>query len=378
MEIAPELRGPTVPESPDYVNPLESSSRWYLSARAQAIRYAASIGFNLSNRTEPAAPTPSREFWVDSTLSQCPGQRSIKVEVWNPPRISLGPRAAVINLHGGGWILGQGTDDARWAAAVMGSLDAVVFTVNYRLAPNHPFPIPVEDCVDAILHISRRAVEYGVDSDRIILSGFSAGATSALASWVILQDPSRWNYTLPVPVPRIAGLVLFYPVLDWTISRPEKRKTCNRPDLTLPKGLTDLIDASYVYPPIPREQRTDWRLSPGLMSDELLQKIPNLHLCLCEYDMLLAEGLQFAKKLDVHKKPCTLRIVKGEKHGWDNPPPMAPKESVSIEYGEATQAIAKWLGQDHDTDKESMRSMRTKRLRIPLPRGLSLRSRSAG
>ncbi|KAK5998225.1 Putative alpha/beta hydrolase-like protein [Cladobotryum mycophilum] len=380
MDIPESIKKPTVPEPPDYENPLEASSRWSLAARAQAIRYAASLGFSIANRTEPAPPTPSTEFWVDSTLAEsCKGRHKIKVDVWTPPKLSIGPRAAVISLHGGGWILGQGTDCARWAGTVMGSLDAVVFTVNYRLAPTHPFPVPIEDCVDAILQIAKRAGQFGIDPNKIILSGFSAGASSALSSWIILEDPTRFGYTLPFPAPRIRGLALFYPLLDWTISRPDKRQSCCRPDMTLSKGMTDLIDASYIYPPIARRERTDIRLSPGLMPDDLIQKLPSIHLCLCEYDMLLEEGKRFAQKLDSHNKNYSLRVVKGERHAWDCPPPMAPKDSVAVEYGEATQAMATWLGQGHETDTESMRSMRTKRLRIPRPLHLlALRSQSVG
>ncbi|KAF7559825.1 hypothetical protein G7046_g4319 [Stylonectria norvegica] len=361
----------------DLVDVVKSASRWGLVARAQAIRSAASLGFSIANRTDPPAPSPSKEIWLDSTLSAWKGAAKIKVEVWTPPRLSVGARTAVINLHGGGWILGQGTDDARWAGTVMGSLDAVVFTVNYRLAPNYPFPTPIEDCVDAILQIKKRAAQFGIDPDRIVLSGFSAGATNCLSSWLILQDPARWGYELPVTPPRIVGLAVFYPVLDWTITRPEKRQTCTRPDLTLPKGLTDLIDASYIYPAIPREKRTDPRLSPGLMPDDLLNELPPVHLVLCEYDMLLAEGMRFANRLSAAKKNFSMRLVEGEKHGWDNPPPMAPKESVGVEYGEAVQSIAGWLGRDCETDTESMRSMKTKRPILKRPAYLSFRSRSA-
>ncbi|KAF4587530.1 Alpha/beta hydrolase fold-3 [Ophiocordyceps camponoti-floridani] len=365
------------PPPPDYVNPLEASSRWYLSARASAVRYAASLGFSLSNRSDSTAPAPTRDLWLDSTLSRWSGRRKIKVDVWVPTRMSAGPRPAVIDLHGGGWILGQGTDDARWAGAVMETLDAVVFSVNYRLAPSYPFPIPIEDCVDAVLQIANRADELGIDRNSLFLSGFSAGATNALTSWLIIQDPSRWGYDLPSVPPTVAGLILFYPTLDITISRPEKRQMCARPELTLSPSLSDLIDASYVYPPIPRDQRTDFRLSPGLMSDELLQKLPPLHLCLCEYDMLLAEGFRFAQRLQYHNKHFSMRVVKGEAHGWDKPPPLVPKESVGIEYGEATRAVARWLGRDCETDNQSIgsKSHRVMRL-LKRPSYLSFRSRS--
>ncbi|TQV96613.1 hypothetical protein V2A60_003001 [Cordyceps javanica] len=362
----------------DYVNPLATNSRWYISMRAHAIRSAAGFAFSLSNRTVPAAPVPTGCVWLDSTLSTSSGKDKIKVDIWTPPRIALGPRAAVINFHGGGWILGTGTDDSRWAAAVMTAIDAVVFSVNYRLAPGHPFPTPIEDCVDSILQIAARADEFGFDPNRIILSGFSAGASNALSSWIVLQEPQRWDYKLPLPVPNIAGLALFYPVLDWTFTRPEKRSTCHRPDLTLSSGLTDLIDVSYVYPEIPRKECTDWRLSPGLIDDVTLAKLPPMHLCLCEYDMLLQEGLRFAKRVRAcPDNTLTLRVVSQEKHAWDKPLPMAAvKDSVATEYTEATLAIANWLGQFHDTDNDSMLSLPTKRLRLR-PSAYFKRSRSA-
>lgn len=366
---------PTTPEPPDYVNPLESSSRWYLTARAQAVRYAASLGFGIANRSQPAAPVPTREIWLNATLSEWKAQNALKVEIWKPPRLNTRPRMAVINFHGGGWILGAGTDDARWAASVMGALDAVVFSVNYRLAPSYPFPSPVEDCLDSIIQIVMRSAEFGIDPERIMLSGFSAGGNMALSTWIALQNPERWGYELPIPPPHIAGLALFYPLLDWTISRPEKRQTCARPDLTLSKGMTDLIDACYVYPPIPREQRTDLRLSPGLMPDELLEQLPPIHLCLCEYDMLLAEGLRFSKRLEAFNKRFTLSLVEGQKHGWDKPP-GADIDGITHQYDIATESMAEWVGRTCESDRESINSMKTKRPRLVRPKYMSFRSKT--
>lgn len=379
----PQLNGDarSRPQTPSqaaaYVNPLDSSSRWYLSARANIIRNAASLGMSIANRTDPPAPAPTRDVWLDSTLSAHKGPNKIKVELWIPPKVSFGARCAVINFHGGGWILGAGTDDARWAGAVMASLDAIVFTVNYRLAPSYPFPTPLEDCIDAICQIARRAAEFSIDPDKIILSGFSAGASNAISSWVALQDPERFGYKLPFNPPTTLGLVLFYPVLDWTISRPEKRLASCRPEMTLPSSLTDLIDASYVYPPIPRAESTDPRMSPGLMPDDLLRKLPPIHLILCEFDMLLAEGLQFAARVRDAKREITCRIVEGEGHAWNMPPPMTPKESVHAEYAAATQSMANWLGTTSDTDRESVNSISTKRLTIKRPGYLSFRSKTS-
>lgn len=372
----PRLDSTTIQSNSEEVNSLAQSSRWLIYTRAYAYRYGAGLAFGLHNRTAPVAPAPTREIYLDSTLSKYKGVGKIKVEVWSPPRIAVGTRPAVINFHGGGFMLGAGTDDARWAAVVMRAVDAVVFTVNYRLAPGYPFPTPIEDCVDAILQITARAAEFGVDPSRICLSGFSAGGNCALASWVVLQDPTRWDYNFTTEPPKIAGITMFYPVLDWTDGRQAKRQLCARPELTLAPSLTDLIDISYMYPEMDRNKRRDLRLSPGLMPDEMLLALPPVHQCLCEHDMLLQEGLAFTKRLQAHGKTVSERVVKGEKHAWDKPPPMTFKNSAAIEYGEATFAMAKWLGQDYDTDKDSVSSMPTRRLKIPTPSRLSLRSRS--
>lgn len=364
---APFIVGPDPPPqevstSNDYVNPLDSKSRWNLSARAFALRQGARLGFGIQDRFQ-TPPDPHKTLYLDSTLGSARGKGAIKVDVWIPPCCEDRKKRrhhrkhdrplcpALINFHGGGFVLGQGTDDARWAVAAMSEIDAIVFSVNYRLAPRYPFPIPTEDCVDAICQIAKLATtspEFNVDPDRILLSGFSAGGNLALSAWLVLVDPKRWDYTLPEPVPKVAGMALFYPLLDWTISRPRKRATCVRPDQTLPSGMTDLFDASYIYPPLPVDQRNDWRLSPGLMSEEMLDRMPPMHMCLCEYDMLLTEGLTFAERLRLRGKFVEVRVVLGAKHAWDKPPPMVPKESARIEYAAALKSFKSWIG---DLDK---------------------------
>lgn len=495
-DVAQEAKDAVEEPSTDvYNNPLDSSSRMGLAARAYAYRAGASVAFGMGNMISPSVPSPHKTIYLDSTLSKkYSGKDKIKADVWTPDRprnlsrkssrnslkslkkekkkkgnsnvttpssedadhlrpnlsrtstglstteeeapeyvngpekktrpstlsrlssrlstrsskslmtsksrssislpsppsestvnpmeqipTSLHPQAdprsrrpAVINFHGGGFVLGQGTDDGRWAMAVMQALGAVVFSVEYRLAPSYPFPTPVEDCADAILQIRRRADEFWIDPDKIILSGFSAGGTLALASWVLLADYKRWGYTIqPDPnltedmykltvtepgngtvsrdidptVPRPAGLMLFYPLLDWTMSRPRKRLTCSKPELTLPRSLTDVFDASYIYPPEQLKSQLDNPLlSPGLMPDDLIDKLPPVQLCLCEYDMLLAEGKRFAERVQGRGKEVAYRVVKEAKHAWDKPPPFSPPESMGVEYAEAVRAMARWLG----------------------------------
>ncbi|KAI1437947.1 Alpha/Beta hydrolase protein [Xylaria sp. CBS 124048] len=362
------------PLDEDYVNPANKSPRWLLSFHAFALRLAAYIGFKLGNR---GVSSPTERIWLDSTLGRWKGKRVISADIWLPADTPhAAKRPAVINFHGGGFILGSGTDDSPWAETLVGELGVVVFSVNYRLAPGYPFPTPVEDCVDAIIQIHALADRYNVDRDRIVLSGFSAGGNLAMSSWLVLQDPGRWNYDISsslsssttststststsspstsssvfpstcaasLPLPRIAGLVLFYPMLDWTLDRPQKRKVCQRPDLTLPAGLTDLIDASYLYPPRPRRERDDVRLSPGLMPDDMIDRLPPVHLCLCEHDMLLAEGKLFAERIEQRGRRVDVRVVEGERHAWDKPLPFRPKDTAVFEYDVAISALRGWF-----------------------------------
>ncbi|KAF6819869.1 arylacetamide deacetylase [Colletotrichum plurivorum] len=331
----------------EYDNPLESVARWRLTANAVALRSGAAFAFGLQNLSAPVPLAANRVIWLDSTISEWSGPEKIRVDVWLPPQTTptkpTGKVPALINFHGGGFVLGQGTDDARWATAVATALNAVVFSVSYRLAPSYPFPTPVEDAADSILQIVARAEEFRIDTSKVFISGFSAGGTLALASWNILQEPEKWGYDLKFPVPDISGLVLFYPLLDWTITRPMKRETCGRPDMTLSKGMTDLFDASYVYPPRPRAERDDPRLSPGLMTDEMVDRLPPVHLCMCEYDMLLLEGRKFVERLESRGRRISTRLVAEEKHAWDKPPPFTPKDSVVVEYDEAIAAVREWL-----------------------------------
>lgn len=323
------------------------SSYWSLLIRAKAIRAAAALGFALHRLTH-SLPSPSSTTWVDSTLGGSKAKKAIRLDVYNPVNTSKhvdrdGRRPAMIVFHGGGFVLGSGTDDASYAASLTAH-GMVVIAVSYRLAPEYPYPTPLEDCASAILHIHKHSDQYRIDPSQLYISGFSAGGNLALSCLHLFNNPTKFQYNLPSSVPTFRGGILFYPLLDWTKTRAEKRNTCERPELTLPTGLTNLFDGSYLRPDL---DLTDPLLSPGAASDAHLQSLPPLHLVLCEHDMLRREGDELATRLKGLGKEVSARLVEGERHGWDKVP-FAVKDSAAVEYQAAWEVLEDWLRRESE------------------------------
>jgi acetyl esterase/lipase len=116
----------------------------------------------------------------------------------------------------------------------------------------------------------------------------------------------------------------------------------------LPGWMTRMFDTSYLPPTV---DRRDPMISPLFASDEILGRIPNIHLCLCGADTLAPEGLAFGQRLELlgsqedrevdKDREVIVRVVEEVRHGWDKPPlPLAT--SVSEEYNAAGHSIQRW------------------------------------
>jgi acetyl esterase/lipase len=118
---------------------------------------------------------------------------------------TAGPRPVIYHVHGGGMVIGNnrvGVDvPLAWAQA----LDAIVVSVEYRLAPEHPHPAPVEDVYAGLLWTADHAAELGADPERIVVAGASAGGGLCAALALLTRDRKG-----PQPI----GQVLMCPMLD--------------------------------------------------------------------------------------------------------------------------------------------------------------------
>ncbi|KAG8525677.1 uncharacterized protein KY384_000437 [Bacidia gigantensis] len=333
-------------------HPPPRSSPLSLTSQAKVWRSLEQVGTWIGSWPSPAPPEPSflRHFFTSETPSA-----TIELAFYVPPQykknIQRGRRyPVVVNLHGGGFTLGTAKDDARWAAFVLKEVDAVVVSVEYRLAPENPFPTAVEDGVEAVLHLADNAEEYGIDPKKMALSGFSAGANLCFAIPLKMQEhihSSEYqaaakaldNDMTDFILPEIVSIISWYPPLDMRISRAERRATSVRPDKTLPPILTGLFDQSYFHD---EQSKASPLASPSVASDEALQTaLPNdIALFLCEWDMLMKEGLAFSARLKKLGKNVHEVLIERKPHAFDKcPNPFHVDPKVALHYGQACELL---------------------------------------
>lgn len=333
-----------------------SSPRWSLIIKARTLRFLAGIGFYLHNLARPAPPSPSFiRYYTTTTLNGTGDTRdngaSLKLNFYVPAdynrQIQRGHKyPLVVNFHGGGFTIGSPTDDARWAASIVREVTAVVVSAQYRLAPEYPFPTAVEDGVSVLLHLGANAESLGIDACKTTLSGFSAGGNLAftvplrLQTYIADLQHERGGNTLPT-IPNIVSIIAWYPSIDNRLSRSQRRASSLKPHKTLPPILTNLFDAAYF--PNPESVKSPLA-SPAAATDEALKAaLPDdIAMFLCEYDMLLQEGHEFAKRLKGLGKRVTCEVVGKRVHGFDKQPSLWGLDlKVTVFYTRACE----WLGE---------------------------------
>ncbi len=113
------------------------------------------------------------------------GAPEVPIRIYRSKQGTSGRRPCVFEIHGGGFMLGNIDMMDPWCQRVAAELDAVVISVEYRLAPEHPFPAGVEDCYAALAWTASESEALGIDPARIAIAGQSAGGGLAAATALI-------------------------------------------------------------------------------------------------------------------------------------------------------------------------------------------------
>lgn len=226
------------------------------------------------------------------------------VRVQRPDSVT-GPTAALLWIHGGGYVLGRGAQDDGLCHRFSRELGITVGSVDYRLAPEHPYPAALEDCYAALLRLAELP---GVDPTRIAIGGASAGGSLTAALALLARDRGEVTPVLQL---------LSYPMLDDRSSAlPSNR------DYRLWSPKSNAFGwASYLG-------GADPAMAVPARRDDLAGTAP-AWLGVGNLDLFYEEDLAYARRLNEAGVPCELEIVDGAFHGFDL---LIPKAGVSRSY----------------------------------------------
>ncbi len=212
------------------------------------------------------------------------------------PKQAHGTLPGVYYIHGGGMILGDVEGENFQATTISEEVGVVVVSVEYRLAPEHPHPAPVEDCYAGLSWMVDHAEELGIDPDRIAIYGASAGGGLALGVALVARDRGG---------PKIAFQMPIYPMID------DRNETPSSHEIT-DVGIWDRsgnIEAweMYLGGNEPDEYAAPWRA-------EDLSGLPPTFIDVGTVDMFRDEDIAFANRLMQAGVPTELHVHPGSYH----------------------------------------------------------------
>jgi acetyl esterase len=257
--------------------------------------------------------------WIEADL---PG-RWLAVRRYRPRRPATVPRPVVVDFHGGAFVFGDATIKEWFNGELAARLDAVVVSVNYRRAPEDPFPAAYDDALDATNWAARTAPEWDCDPARIVVAGDSAGGN--LAAGVALANR--------VP---LAAQILLYPVLDLLGQYPSAVENAHAIMLTAEE--TDAFPPHYVGD----RDRSDARISPLLASDH--RGLPPAVIIAAEHDPIRDQSTAYASVLRAAGVPVRQTTYAGAAHGFLSVPGLYPTAVHALT--EVADAVRQLLSQE--------------------------------
>lgn len=234
----------------------------------------------------------------DRTIAGPAGE--IPVRVYAPASDAALP--ILVYFHGSGFVVcNLDTHDGVCRSLANGAA-CIVVSVDYRLAPEHPFPAAVDDCYAATVWVAAHAAELGGDPNRVAVGGDSAGGNLATVVARLARDQHG---------PNLVYQLLIYPVAEQPGLTPSYEQNANGYDLTR-EGM--IWFWNHYLPD--RATWTDPRAAPLRATD--LSKLPPALVLTAEYDVLRDEGELYAQRLQEAGVPVRLIRYEGMIHGFVN------------------------------------------------------------
>jgi acetyl esterase/lipase len=250
----------------------------------------------------------------DRHVPSAKGDPEVRVRVYRPD-VQANKLPALLWIHGGGYVMGDIEQDDRLMKQLVKRIDCVAVSVDYRLAPEHPFPAPVEDCYAALKWLFAHADELGVAPDRIAIGGASGGGGLAAGLGLLARDRGEV---------KVAFQLLIYPMIDdrnvtpasYAITDPRMwNRESNRLGWKAYLGRDG--GGADVSPYAAASRATD------------LKNLPPTYIPVGALDLFVDENIEYAQRLIQAGVPTELHVYPGAFHGFDL---FAPSAAVSKQF----------------------------------------------
>lgn len=264
-------------------------------------------------------PTDARIEEIDRIIPGPEGAPEVPIRIYMP-RDRKEPGPGFVNFHGGAFIFGDLETEHPRCLAMAAEGGAVSVGVDYRLAPENPFPAGLEDCYAALEWVVENADELRIDPSRVAVGGGSAGGNLAAAVALLARDRGG-----PAP----AYQMLFYPVVD------DRCDTCSMRD-GKDLYIWDYQNSLKMWDQYLGEEREGVSPYAAPARAEDLSGLPPAYVITAEHDPLRDEAILYAMRLMAAGVPVELHNYPGTVHGFDF---MTPSEISSRAVGESVEAF---------------------------------------
>ena len=242
---------------------------------------------------------------ADRAIPGPQGAPDIMVRVYRPVD-ATGTLPGIYFIHGGGMILGNMDGEDPVASTICERVDAVVVSVEYRLAPEHPYPAPVEDCYAGLAWMARNAAELGFDPDRLAVYGGSAGGGLTIATSMLARDRGFPALRFQMPI---------YPMID------DRNETPSSHEIT-DIGIWDRSANIEAWQWYLGNGEPDQYAAPARAED--LAGLPATFIDVGTVDLFRDEDIAFATRLMQAGVPTELHVNPGAYHAAEMLAPEAP------------------------------------------------------
>ena len=245
----------------------------------------------------------------DDWVTERNGHPDIRVRIYAPAKKAQN-LPAVLWMHGGGYVVGSPESCDQFIVEMVATVPCVVVSVDYRLAPENPFPEPLEDCYDALAWIVSHCTALGVDESRIAIGGVSAGGGLAAALALLVRDRGEIS---------VLFQMLLCPMIDDRNVTPSSHMSTQpgiwSRDSTL-RGWAAYLGGNS------GSAEVSQYAAPSRATD--LRQLPRAYIAVGSLDLFVDENIIYAQRLNQSGVSTELHVFPGAYHGfeiyvWDAP-----------------------------------------------------------